>query len=209
MSGLVVGIDFDNTIATYDQLFHRLALERGLIGREVPVSKRRVRDAVRLREGDLEWQRLQASAYGTNMADAVMAPGITEFLASCRDAGTHVYIISHRTRQAALDPGRVPLRDVALEWMRIRGLVGPGRLGIHEGHVFFESTRADKIARIASVGCTHFVDDLEEVLLEPAFPAGVVRVLYAPDRRDVRSAPDGIRMVGNWAEVHEVVFGRH
>ena len=209
MTPLVVGIDFDNTIATYDRMFHHLAVERGLIEREVPISKRHVRDAVRLREdGESHWQRLQASAYGTHMADAAMAPGVAEFLARCRDCAMPVYVISHRTRHAALDQSRVPLREAAVDWMRARGLFGAQGLGIREDRVFFESTRAEKIARIASVACTHFIDDLQEVLLEPDFPTGVVKVLYAPDREHVHPAIDGVRTVTNWGEVHEVVFER-
>ena len=28
---MILGVDFDNTIVAYDSLFHRVALERGLI----------------------------------------------------------------------------------------------------------------------------------------------------------------------------------
>jgi hypothetical protein len=209
MSGIVVGIDFDNTIATFDRVFHHLALERGLIDRDVPCSKRHVRDAVRsLEEGDRQWQRLQASAYGTFMADAAMAPGVAAFLASCRDDGTPVFIISHRTRRAPLDPDEIPLRDVAVDWMRRHRLFGPEGLGVREDRVFFESTRADKIGRIASIGCSHFIDDLEEVLLEPAFPATIVRIPYAPDRQPGPSVLDGIRAVHSWDHVPGVIYGR-
>jgi hypothetical protein len=207
MSAAVVGIDLDNTIATYDGLFHRLALERGLIDASVPASKRHVRDAVRRRgQGDLDWQRLQACAYGALMPGAAMASGVAGFLARCRDAGVPVYVISHRTEYAPLDPERVPLRGAALDWMRAQGLFGGGGLGLREGDVLFGATRAEKIACIARAGCTHFVDDLEEVLLEPAFPERVVRILYAPDAVPV-PAGDGIHIAARWDDVHEVVFG--
>ena len=41
--------------------------------------------------------------------------------------------------------------------------------------------RLNKIARIASVGCTHFIDDLPEFLGEPGFPAGVKKMLFDPN----------------------------
>ena len=38
---------------------------------------------------------------------------------------------------------------------------------------FSSSTLAEKLQRIAQQGCTHFLDDLPELLAEPGFPAGV------------------------------------
>jgi len=42
-----IGIDFDNTIVSYDTLFHRVALERGLIPISVPANKISVREYLR------------------------------------------------------------------------------------------------------------------------------------------------------------------
>ena len=39
-----IGIDFDNTIACYDGVFHAAALERGLIPSELGRDKNSVRD---------------------------------------------------------------------------------------------------------------------------------------------------------------------
>jgi hypothetical protein len=209
MTEPIVGIDFDNTIAIYDRVFHDLAVERGLIDAAVPRSKRHVRDAVRLRaDGESHWRRLQASAYGTYMADAAMAPGVAEFLARCRDSAIPVYVISHRTRFAALDESGVLLRDAAIDWMRAQGLFGREGLGLRAERVYFESTRAEKIDRLARLECSHFVDDLAEVLQEPAFPVHVVRVWYAPDRDGLGPDLDGVRTVTHWDQVHEVMFGR-
>jgi hypothetical protein len=36
--------------------------------------------------------------------------------------------------------------------------------------VFLEPTKADKLTRIATLGCTHFIDDLPEFLSDPGFP---------------------------------------
>ena len=44
---LRVGIDFDNTIVCYDEIFHRVALERELIPRDTPKNKESVRDYLR------------------------------------------------------------------------------------------------------------------------------------------------------------------
>jgi hypothetical protein len=208
MTGAVVGIDLDNTIATYDALFHELATERGMIAAGVPASKRHVRDAVRQQgEGDIDWQRLQALAYGTRMSCAAVADGVVPFLARCQQQAIPVFVISHRTEYSPMDPERVPLREAALAWMRAQRLVGPAGLGVREDAVFFGGSRAEKIAQVTRAGCTHFIDDLEEVLLEPAFPPGVVKILYAPEATPALTVHDGVHVAAHWNDVHEVVFG--
>ena len=39
-----VGIDFDNTIACYDELFHRVCREAGLLPEGIPANKSDVRN---------------------------------------------------------------------------------------------------------------------------------------------------------------------
>ena len=42
-----IGIDFDNTIVCYDKVFHKVAIEKGLIPEDIPPSKNNVRDHLR------------------------------------------------------------------------------------------------------------------------------------------------------------------
>ena len=170
---LRIGIDFDNTIVGYDEVMRRIALERGLIdGGER--SKRAVRDRIRqLPGGEIEWQKLQALAYGPRMGEAVLLEGADEFIRRCRGAGMDVFIVSHKTLFANYDDTRTDLRAAAMAWMTARRFFEPDGLGLRCGDVYFEPTRAAKIARIEQIGCSHFIDDLVEVFLEPSFPSGV------------------------------------
>jgi hypothetical protein len=177
-----IGIDFDNTIVSYDELMHRAAVDRGLISDRVDRTKRTVRDRIRqLPDGEVEWQKLQALAYGPLMHEAQPIDGAEQFIRRCRQAGVAVFVVSHKTEYANYDETRTNLRTAALEWMAAHRFFEPDGLGLHRGDVYFESTRDDKIARIAAIGCSHFIDDLEEVFLEPSFPPHVHKILYAPD----------------------------
>ena len=44
---MILGIDFDNTIIKYDELFHKIACEKDLISSELPKQKNAVRDFLR------------------------------------------------------------------------------------------------------------------------------------------------------------------
>jgi len=197
-SHIVLGVDFDNTIVCYDDLFHRVALEQGLM----PVSTPRVKDAVRehLRQAGKEeaWTELQGCVYGKRIRVARPFAGVREFLRTCRAVGIDVYIVSHKTRHPHRGP-RYDLHAAALDWLEYHGFFDPAGVGISRDRVFFEPGRAEKLARAATLAVTHFMDDLPEFLLMPGFPVGIVRLLFDPAHR----FPDhkGLAHIHAWSEV--------
>lgn len=189
---MLIGLDFDNTLANYDRLFRTLARELGLIPAPPDTwTKKQVRDHIRrhVPDGELAWQRLQGQVYGARMGEAELISGVAAFLHRCRERKVPVVIVSHKTRYGHYDPARVDLRKAALRWMAGQGFFAEDGFALSTGSVHFEPTRAAKIARIADLGCSHFVDDLEEILREPSFPASTRRYLFAPGQASLPSGP--------------------
>ena len=204
-----IGIDFDNTLAGYDHLFAEAARGRGWTDVPLDEGKQALRDALRAGpDGENNWRSLQAEVYGARMAEARLFDGVADFFGICRDRGVTVSIISHKTRYAAADPGGVDLHAASLDWMTAQGFFEEGGFGIDPGQVFFEASRADKLARIAALGCTHFIDDLEEVLLAPEFPKDVKRYLIGAAPSLGRVDAPGINSCSNWRDVTDDIFGR-
>lgn len=173
-----IGLDFDNTLVSYDDLLAKLLNELGWAGDVT--GKRAIRDAVRASPvGDLGWQRLQGMIYGHRMKEAKIILGVPEFLHACQQNGTTVKIVSHKTEFAGIDPTHTPLRKAALSWMADHGFFA--RYGIRPENIIFSSTKAEKIANIGRALVSIFVDDLEEILGDPDFPEGVRRILFAPE----------------------------
>ena len=180
-----IGIDFDNTLIDYDAAFRALARERGLVREDFCSGKEELRDAVRARPGGEEaWQRLQGTVYGSRIGDAVMFDGTEAFLRRARDAGYTIMIVSHKTEYGHFDPLRVNLRDAALAWMGKKGFFSSVGFGLAPDDVRFAATRAEKIAQIAGLDLTHFIDDLPEVLDDPGFPPDVAKILFTNGRSD-------------------------
>lgn len=202
-----IGIDFDNTIAGYDRLFARLAVETGLAAIPPEGGKRAVRaaawDSV---DGDLAWQRLQALAYGPRLAEAEPIAGVREFLSECRSRGVPVFVVSHKTRFAAADRSGVDLHQAALAWLDGQGFLAAGAGDLDPAGIHFETTRAAKIARIHSLGLSHFIDDLEEVLADPAFPRTVEAILFDPS--GAAAAEGAAFRFRHWHEIGDHVFQR-
>ena len=199
-----IGIDFDNTIVSYDHVFTAEARARGLIGDGFTGTKTEIRDHIRsLDDGELEWQRLQGRVYGALMAEARLIEGVGAFLEQSREQDHEIFIVSHKTQFGHYDPDRVDLRKTAMTWMQTRGFFDGG-YGFKPENIFFEPTRKEKVARIGTLGCSHFIDDLIEVFKEPDFPDGVEKLLF----HSGAEAPEGpFKVFASWQEITDDVFG--
>ena len=201
----VCGIDFDNTVVTYDEVLARIAVERGLPYARVAATKRAIRDEIRLLpDGEIEWQKCQALLYGSRIHEARLIEGVSQFFQLCCRHGVRVYIVSHKTEYSRYDTTGTNLRNAALAWMTANRFFQPDGLGMTRDMVFFADTRQEKIARLKELHCTDFIDDLEETFLEEEFPAGVTRILYEPAREG--PPPSGVKLTRSWQEISDYFF---
>lgn len=174
-----IGVDFDNTVVSYDELFHRVALERNLVPRELPATKVSVRDYLRQAGKEDIWTEIQGYVYGARTEDAVAYPGVIVFFARARAAGVSLAIVSHKTRHPFLGYP-YDLHESARGWVN-KFLIGNADPLIAAHDVYFELTQSEKLARIARLELDYFIDDLPEILLAEDFPGGTGRILFDPD----------------------------
>ncbi len=184
-----LGIDLDNTLICYDDLFRRLAWEAGALNESIPPRKDAVRDALRQAGQEPLWTALQGLAYGPRLCDATPFPGIAAAFAAFHARGWRVAIVSHKTRTPYAGPA-YDLHQAARDWLAAQ----PWIELVHE--VFLEETKSAKLQRIASLGCDWFIDDLPELLTAPEFPAEVRRVLFDPHRQSTELP--GILRLTDW-----------
>jgi hypothetical protein len=200
---MLVGLDFDNTIVCYDRLFHRLGVEYDLVPRRLTATKRAVRDYLRASGREGAWTELQGIAYGARITEAEPFPGVKAFLARCRAVGVELAIVSHKTLRPYRGANH-DLHSAAHEFLRAHGFYETSDSGLSPERVYLELTLPAKLARIGSLACDAFVDDLPELLGEPDFPAGVRKVLFDPaeahrdERRFTRRT--------SWAELGELLL---
>lgn len=203
---MIIGIDFDNTIASYDELMRRLAVAWGWVAADMPKNKKLIRDALRaLPDGESKWRQLQTHCYGPGMCEAQPMDGVKEFLAACRNRALPVWIVSHKTEFANFGDPTVNLRAAALDWMARQDFFASERFGVPRERVFFEQTRHDKIERIRSLKITHFIDDLEETFLEESFPKDVAKILYT--RQPAHNGAGRWEVFSNWDDIAQHLFG--
>ena len=198
----MIGVDFDNTIVRYDDVFGRVALDLDLVPPHAATSKTSVRDHLRSIGQEDRWTELQGIIYGPRMSDAEMFPGVAEFFARCRAADTPVAIVSHRTRFPYLGEQH-DLHAAARNFLARHGFHDEAGIGLPVDCVFFEETKDGKLARIAALGCTTFIDDLPELLADPRFPSGVRRILFDPSQ--LHEPPLDVEVAASWADVERLL----
>jgi hypothetical protein len=191
-----IGIDFDNTLVCCAPLFRQVAGERGIVPLVLSPTKDAVRQYLRDHGREAEWTELQGTVYGPRLTEALPFPGARDFVFLCRQKKMPVYVISHKTRHAVSGPAH-NLHEAGHRWLESAGFYDGA--GLSRDEVYFEPTREDKLNRIRSLGCTHFIDDLKEVFSEPHFPTGVKKWLFSPDHLSEGSESD--RSFSTWSQV--------
>ncbi|MBF0214765.1 MAG: hypothetical protein HQM00_14585 [Magnetococcales bacterium] len=179
-----IGIDFDNTLTDMDPLLATLVRAQGWFAHPetLPEGKTALRQTIRaLDDGEVKWQRLQATLYGPELYRAPLRTGAEHFFHTARQHRIPLFIVSHKTRYARQDEAqRHDLRALATDWLARQGFFDPHGFNLPEDHLFFTDTRAEKARRIDQLNCTHFIDDLPELFAEPDFPATTTPLLLDP-----------------------------
>lgn len=194
-----IGIDLDNTLVCYDPLFWTLAVERGWISASIPPRKEKVRDELRRLGREADWTWLQGEVYGSRMAQAAAFPQAVEMVTEFRRRSWQAFVISHRTKTPFAGP-EYDLHAAARTWLEYQRIVC--ETGIAADGVYLETSKANKLARIGSLQLDWFIDDLPELLLDPAFPAGVRRVLFDPHRHHP-PMPAAVLLIHDLGEIAE------
>jgi hypothetical protein len=194
-----IGIDFDNTIACYDGVFHTAALERGLIPADLGRDKNSVRDHLNGSGRKDDFTELQGYVYGARMDLVSPYPGFADFVAAASQAGHELFVVSHKTRHPILGPQH-DMHAAARGFLTDRGLMGAATEQIDPANVFFELTKDDKVARARQLACDIFIDDLPEILGMAGFPDGMRKILFDPENQFAGQA-GGFDRRASWVEI--------
>ena len=173
-----IGIDFDNTIVFYDNLFHKIAIEQKLIPSNFPHSKLLIRDYLRENNKDELFTIIQAEVYGKRILEATPAPNVNLAIKELINIGWDVSIISHKSLYPYKGP-KYDLHKSAMLWLEKNNFFDKEKVGLSRHKVHFNLTKEDKIKKIDDVGCDYFIDDLPEIL--KLINKNTIKILYSPE----------------------------
>ena len=193
---MIIGIDFDNTIACHDESFRKFAVDQGLSIPNGKKPKQVVKDFFLGKEnGNLEWTGIQGRIYGAELSSAELFEGFVPFLEKALSLGHKILVISHRTVFPALG-NEFNLHDAAVHWLSEKGVLASDSLALE--NCFFEISLEKKIERIERENCSIFIDDLEQVLEHTRFPKKTQKVLFGKKHSTLSS-------VMHWDEARKLL----
>mgnify|MGYP001576378035 CR=1 FL=1 len=198
---MILGLDFDNTLICYDKLFYQVALDKGLIPSDISKTKNTVRDYLRQVGKEDDWILLQGEVYGSRIQEATAFDGMQEALKNISTQNKRMYLISHKTRTPYMG-AQYDLHQAAIGWLDRHAFFDMKGLGWQENQVFFELTKDEKVQRIVQLGCTHYIDDLPEILR--MLPDTVQKILFAPHKTG--AIPKGWKRLDEWSLLPEILF---
>ena len=198
-----IGLDFDNTIACYNDVFSSEAKIKGLVNKEWEGSKQDLKLLLDSQEdGQTSWQTMQGKVYGPSMQKATLFPGVARFLLRCKLKGHTVFIVSHKTKYGHFDKTKTLLREASLKWMDSQGFFKDALFGINRKNIFFANTQSEKVLKIKSLNLDIFVDDLEEIFLHHDFPE-IKKILFSRSS----SIQSSIELFNNWTDIEKASIG--
>lgn len=191
-----IGFDFDNTIVSYDALFHKVAMEQAVIDASVPVNKLAVRDYLRAAGKEPVWTEMQGYVYGGRMSEASAYPDAIHVMQLLKARGHTLSIVSHKTRHPYIGK-QYDLHAAARAWIEAN-LIHAGKPIIPSEQIYFELTKEEKLARIRQLACDVFIDDLPEILHSKQFPAATQRILFDPENHHTATDMPAGQIVSSW-----------
>ena len=133
-----IGIDFDNTIANYDQVFQKVAIKHNFVPKKWKGNKKDLKKFVIKTKGEELWKKIQGLVYGRYMQLAKVNQGFEKFLEISKILKTNIFIASHKTKFGHYDKKKILLRKVALNWIKNKNFYR--KKNILKSNIFFEDT---------------------------------------------------------------------
>jgi len=182
---MLIGVDLDHTIIDYRSLIYQEALKKDLIDKNHPQDKNSIKHTLKKRSEEC-WREFQSEIYGKKIGLAHPYLGVETFFSKI--SNKDLVIVSHKTKWCYKK--RYLLQEEAKSWLREQSFFSDHPL-------FFASSLKEKCQTINEMGCTHFVDDLPEVL-ETLSPS-TCKILFDPKNLHPKN-PSYIKC-SSWKEI--------
>ncbi len=195
-----LGLDFDNTLIDYDEVFYEIAAEKNLIPKDIIKTKIEVRRYLKNKGKEKLFTLLQGEVYGSKINLAKQSDGMFETLMMLKKQEIELFIVSHKTLHPYAGP-KFNLHLAALKWLTKNEFFTPNGLNFKKENIFFELTVENKIKRIESLGITHYIDDLTKILelIKPT----INRIHYNPKAENYNI--DNLFNLKSWAALPKLL----
>ena len=204
MSKLHIGLDFDNTIVLYDEIFYHYALKKKYIDPNIPKTKKAVRYALIKKNQEHIFTEIQGIVYGKLIKNAPLQSGFINSLTLLSKMDCKISIVSHKTKYPIIGE-KFNLHESALNWLKNNQVINNKDFILKEENIFFEETEIQKINRIKEIKCTHYVDDLKKILLK--LPKNISKIHFTNEKiSDIKNQENNdFYYLDNWDNFEDLI----
>lgn len=173
---MIIGIDFDNTIIKYDEVFYKFALKNKLIFSRKNRNKSDIKEEIIKNFDEKAWTKLQGEVYSIGISQAKLYQNCLESLYKFDKLGHKIFIISHKTKYPVIGK-KTNLHKITNEWI-INNIFKKKKFkNFNIDCVFFNEDKNQKIMKILECNCNVFIDDLEDILRK--LPSNIMKILFS------------------------------
>lgn len=173
-----IGIDLDNTIIDYDQLFYKEAFKKRLIPKKMDRNRIKIRNYIK-KKSVTKWKQLQSNIYSTYLDKAILRKGFIKFIIHLTKRGFNFCIISHKTKYPYIGK-KINLHNLSKKWIENNINKKLKKYDCEIKKIFFETTEKKKIKKIINEKCDYFIDDLPSILI--SLPKNFKKILIDPQK---------------------------
>ncbi len=173
---MIIGIDFDNTIIDYSNLFEIVAKKKKY-KLNSNLNKASLKKFLIKNKKENEWTIIQGEVYGKYIMRAKLQKGFIKLFKYLLKQNIKIFIVSHKTKYPYLGK-KINLRKAATKWIEKNIINKDKNFQFSIKNVYFENTIEKKINRIAKLKCDIFIDDLTKIL--NLLPKNIDKFLFNP-----------------------------
>ena len=193
-----VGFDFDNTLINYYGVFYEIALSKGLIPPTINKDKNSVKEYLKKNNKEDAFTEIQGLVYGREIYKSKptkhLLTGLSELLKFAKNE--NLFIVSHKTKYPYIGE-RINLREAAEKWIEEFLKINKRKI-FPKNNIFFEATIEEKVARINSLKCDYYFDDLP--LIIEKLPSRIKGILYDPFNKYENY---NLEKISNWTYIYD------
>lgn len=198
----VVGIDFDNTLVNYDQIFSSEMTRLGIVKKGMESSKEALKRHFEAQgDGNLLWTRMQSEIYCRRLHESSIAEGALDAIRAILESGVAVRIISHKTQYPTVGFA-VDLHHCAKRWINDFVIGRLSKLNNTSIKWIFCPTVDEKWECVEQEGCDWFIDDLHSFLSDSRFPKDTTRVWYT----NKVSSSQEFQAFSKWTDIAQYIL---
>ena len=202
MTKFHIGLDFDNTIVLYDEIFYKYALENNYISPNIEKTKKAVRNELIKQGKEPLFTEIQGIVYGKLISDAPIQDGFIKALGKLHDLNYKISIVSHKTKYPIIGE-KYDLHNSAYNWLVKNKVLENKLFKLDPSDIFFEETEEKKIKKIREIGCTHFIDDLRKILLK--IDKNVTKINFVKGTQNLEDRENKIFILDDWNNFNKLI----